>query len=75
MYPPPLAAQEESMTKRAVELLRRAAEELGERTHSLLVIPKTDPRDGPHPLGLKPGSYRLEEVRHAVSLIAEMLEV
>jgi len=75
MYPPLLAAEEENMTKRAVELLRRAAEELGERTRSLLVIPETDPEDGPHPLGLKPGSYRLEEVRHAVSFIADMLEV
>lgn len=63
------------MNERVVALLREAAQELKQPTRSLLVIPEIDPEDGPNPLGLKPGSYRLEEVGHAVSLIADMLEV
>ena len=63
------------MTTRAVELLRQAAEELKQPAGSFFVIPKTDPADGPYPLGLKPGRYRLTEVAHAVSLLADMLEV
>jgi len=63
------------VTKRAVELLREAAEELRQPARSFLVIPETDPADGPYPLGLKPGSYRLTEVAHAVSFVADMLEV
>ena len=63
------------MTTRAVELLKQAAEELKQPAGSFLIIPKTDPADGPYPLGLKPGSYRLTEVAHAVSFVADMLEV
>jgi len=63
------------MTTRAVELLRQAAEELKQPADSFLVVPKTDPADGPYPLGLRPGSYRLTEVAHAVSFLADMLKV
>ena len=62
------------MMTRAVELLRAAAEELRQPAGSFLVIPKTDPADGPYPLGLKPGRYRLTEVAHAVSFLADLLE-
>lgn len=62
------------MNERVVALLREAAEELKAQTGSSLVIPKTDPEDGPYPLRMKPGRYPFTEVAHAVSFLADMLE-
>ena len=63
------------MTRRAVELLRAAAEELRQAEGVGLFIPMPDPEDPSYPLGLTPGDYEGREVAEAVQFLSDMLEV
>jgi hypothetical protein len=72
--PPRLAGEEESMTRRAVELLRAAAQELRQAEGASLFIPLPEPEDPPYPMGLEPGDYEGREVAEAVQFLADLLE-
>jgi hypothetical protein len=74
MSPPRLAGEEERMTRRAVELLRKAAEELRQAEGASVLIPLPEAEDPPYPMGLTPGDYALREVADAVQFLADMLE-
>ena len=63
------------MTRRAVELLRQAAQELRQAKGPDLFLPIRDPDEAPYPLGLTPGDYELTEVAEAVQFLGDMLEV
>jgi hypothetical protein len=62
------------MTRRAVELLRAAAQELRQAEGASVLIPLPEAEDPPYPMGLEPGDYELSEVAQAVQFIADMLE-
>jgi len=59
-----------------VEVLREAAERLRTTGSGSLIIPDfdEDSLSNPYPLGIQPGTYRLEEVARAVQFLADMLE-
>jgi hypothetical protein len=71
---PRLAGEEERMTRRAVELLRAAAQELRQAEGASLFIPLPKAEDPPYPLDLTPGDYEAREVAEAVQFLSDMLE-
>jgi hypothetical protein len=75
MSPRRRVGEEESMTRRAVELLRAAAQELRQAEGASLFLPLREAEDPPYPMGLTPGDYAVSEVAEAVQFVADMLEV